>query len=156
MICQKCGNNFPTRLKINGSIRNLCKRKFCLDCSPFGKHNTSDLVTRKEKVICKRCGNESKDRRTLCGSCRVILSRQKKKKALIKYKGGECEVCGYNKCVRNLEFHHKDPTQKDFGISKKQNWNIEKLKKEVDKCILVCSNCHGEIHEDFIVGSSSV
>jgi hypothetical protein len=105
---------------------------------------------KKPKVICERCGNESKDRRKLCGGCRVVLSRQKKKILLIEYKGGGCEICGYNKCVRNLQFHHKDPSKKDFGISRKQNWNIEKLKKEVDKCILVCSNCHGEIHGEII------
>ena len=45
-----------------------------------------------------------------------------------------------------LEFHHKDPNEKDFTISGK-SWSFERLKNEVDKCILVCSNCHCEIHE---------
>lgn len=67
---------------------------------------------------------------------------------LIEYKGGKCERCGYNKSMRALEFHHLDPSEKDFGISKQINRNIDDLKKEVDKCILLCSNCHAEIHEE--------
>lgn len=67
---------------------------------------------------------------------------------LIEYKGGKCERCGYNKSMRALEFHHLDPSEKDFGISKQINRNINDLKKEVDKCILLCSNCHAEIHEE--------
>ena len=70
------------------------------------------------------------------------------KKALIKYKGGACCKCGYNKCLRALEFHHLDPTMKDFGISKRINRNIDELKAEVDKCILLCSNCHAEVHQE--------
>lgn len=75
----------------------------------------------------------------------VIYWRIKAKKLLVEYKGGECERCGYNKCIDALEFHHKDPSEKDFTISGK-SWAFERLKKEADKCILVCSNCHKEIH----------
>ena len=75
----------------------------------------------------------------------VIEWRKRVKIKLIEYKGGECVECGYNKCTRSLEFHHTDPNEKDFTISGK-SWSFERLKKEVDKCILVCSNCHNEIH----------
>lgn len=75
----------------------------------------------------------------------VIEWRKRVKMNLVSYKGGKCEKCGYNKCVRSLEFHHLDPNEKDFTISGK-SWSFERLKKEVDKCILVCSNCHNEIH----------
>lgn len=67
---------------------------------------------------------------------------------MIKYKGGKCQLCGYNKCNRALEFHHLDPAQKDFGISKNLSKDFDLLKQEVDKCILVCSNCHAEIHNE--------
>jgi len=77
----------------------------------------------------------------------VINWRKDKKKRLIEYKGGCCEICGYNKCVTALDFHHKDPKTKDFTISGK-SYSFERLKNEVDKCILVCSNCHSEIHEE--------
>jgi predicted transcriptional regulator len=77
----------------------------------------------------------------------VIDWRKRKKIELVEYKGGCCEKCGYNKSISVLQFHHLDPTQKDFTISSK-SYSLEKLKKEVDKCIMVCANCHLEIHEE--------
>lgn len=49
--------------------------------------------------------------------------------------------------MRSLDFHHKDPNTKEFSIGKEGCIGWEKVKKEIDKCILVCSNCHGEIHD---------
>lgn len=72
-------------------------------------------------------------------------SRQRLKEKLVEYKGGKCEICGYDKCVAALDFHHTDSSQKDFNISDGVK-SFEKAKKEVDKCILVCANCHREIH----------
>ena len=73
--------------------------------------------------------------------------RKKIKEELIAYKGGECQLCHYNKCSASLDFHHLDPNEKDFGISQNNTYrNIDKMKQEVDKCILVCANCHREIH----------
>lgn len=68
---------------------------------------------------------------------------------LIEYKGGKCEICGYDKCEGSLEFHHKNPQEKDIEISKWNfnfNMGIEIFKKEVDKCQLLCANCHREQH----------
>jgi hypothetical protein len=84
-----------------------------------------------------------------CASANVQRRRDNLKLLAVEYKGGSCSCCGYNKCVAALEFHHNDPSEKDFGISGKgltRSW--EKLKVELDKCILVCSNCHREIHEN--------
>ena len=64
----------------------------------------------------------------------------------VEYKGGKCEKCGYKKCNRALEFHHTSPNEKDFTISTYTTLGWEKLKKELDKCELRCSNCHKEIH----------
>ena len=65
----------------------------------------------------------------------------------VNYKGGKCEICGYDKYLGALDFHHLDPAQKDFAISNSNIYkNLDKLKKELDKCILVCANCHREIH----------
>lgn len=75
--------------------------------------------------------------------------RHKVKKELVEYKGGKCEICGYDKCLGALDFHHIDPSQKDFAISTSNIYkNLDKLKEEVDKCILVCANCHRELHYD--------
>ena len=65
----------------------------------------------------------------------------------IDYKGGKCVFCGYDKCIQSLELHHFNSTEKDFGISDKgytRSW--ERVKKEIDKCILICANCHRELH----------
>ena len=81
----------------------------------------------------------------------VKSGRQRMKETLIQYKGGKCELCGYHRCNSALEFHHIDPSQKDFTIAQKNNYkNIEELKKELNKCILVCANCHREIHSGLI------
>jgi len=77
----------------------------------------------------------------------VIKRRKKIREMAIKYKGGKCEICGYKKCLQALEFHHTSNTGKDFGISAKgytRSWR--RVKKEISKCILVCANCHREIH----------
>jgi 5-methylcytosine-specific restriction endonuclease McrA len=79
----------------------------------------------------------------------VILWRKRTKLKLVESKGGKCQICGYNKSINALHFHHLDPNEKDFTISGK-SVSFEKLKKEVDKCVLVCSNCHSEIHEGLV------
>ena len=82
-----------------------------------------------------------------CSSFAVSKRRKKLKEELVKYKDGKCEMCGYNKCIDALEFHHKDPNEKDFGIaSNGHTRSFDQLKTEVDKCLLVCANCHREIH----------
>jgi 5-methylcytosine-specific restriction endonuclease McrA len=66
------------------------------------------------------------------------------KQQMVDYKGGSCSICGYNKCLGALQFHHIDPTQKEMQIS--LFTTFEAAKTELDKCILLCSNCHDEIH----------
>jgi hypothetical protein len=78
---------------------------------------------------------------------RVVSWRQRLKLRAVEYKGGECEICSYDKCPQSLQFHHKDPAEKEFSLSTKgiaRSW--DRVKKELDKCSLVCANCHGEIH----------
>jgi hypothetical protein len=73
------------------------------------------------------------------------------KKTLVEYKGGACSVCGYNKNIAVLSFHHinDENNQKEYDISIRMGnrCSLETLKKEADKCILVCENCHREIHQ---------
>lgn len=114
----------------------------------------------KEKYVIKECKHHGLTKyiyvpsanRYKCSKCQseaVQKRRDKIKQILVEYKGGQCEICGYDKCIQALEFHHIDPTQKDFGIGTKgYTRSIEENKKEVDKCILVCANCHREIHEN--------
>jgi hypothetical protein len=65
----------------------------------------------------------------------------------IDHKGGKCQICGYDRCHEALEFHHLDETGKDFGISNKgytRSWS--RIKQEIEKCLLLCANCHREVH----------
>lgn len=66
----------------------------------------------------------------------------------IEYKGGKCVCCGYDKCYAALVFHHRDPEEKEmsWGHLRKRNWEFIKL--ELDKCDLMCHNCHVEKHFD--------
>jgi len=93
---------------------------------------------------------ESKGGRYRCKKCRVVAVQKRRDTLKIKaveYKGGKCERCGYCKYVGALDFHHLDPTQKDFAIASKgytRSW--DSVRNEIDKCLLLCSNCHREIH----------
>lgn len=85
--------------------------------------------------------------RSECKNCFCQIQKeqqQKRKEKLVLLKGGGCSICGYSKFLGALEFHHLDPKQKEFRIAKIYSW--AKTFTELDKCILVCSNCHKEIH----------
>lgn len=79
----------------------------------------------------------------------VVTWRIRAKEKLVDYKGGKCSVCGYNRYIGNLTFHHLNPEEKDFNVSGK-SFSIDSLKKEVDKCVLLCHICHGEVHAGLI------
>lgn len=80
------------------------------------------------------------------------VHRNEKRKRLIDSAGGKCKCCGYNKSISALDFHHKDPSQKSFGISEGMRlaYSFERLLEETRKCILLCSNCHHELHDGLI------
>ena len=107
------------------------------------------------KCLWHLCHNEAVSRdngKFCCNRCKnryyVTKRRKDLKKALVEYKGGKCEKCGYNKCIAAMDFHHKDPKEKEFGLSQKGlTKSLEVLKKEADKCLLLCANCHRETHE---------
>lgn len=113
-----------------------------------------------EKRVCLDCGrnyeylhNQSAGHtKNFCNSCTVNKRKNKIKKLLVEYKGGKCQIpsCRYNRSMRALKFHHLNPDEKDFGVSGNHCHSLELLKKEVDKCILVCGNCHDEIHDGII------
>lgn len=77
--------------------------------------------------------------------------RRKIKKQLIDFKGGKCQICGYDKCLRALEFHHVDASEKDFNISANiKKMSLDRIKNELNKCVLLCSNCHKEVHDGLV------
>ena len=124
-ICKSCNKEFE----------NNRKRANCYECIPAKKQYSS-----KEEAL------EARRKKTVKN---VQRRREKVKQMAVEYKGGKCERCGYDKCIEALEFHHLDPSEKDFGIASKgytRSW--ESVKNELDKCIMVCANCHREIHNE--------
>ena len=75
--------------------------------------------------------------------------RRNTKLKLITCMGSKCQICSYSKSVSALEFHHLNPEEKDFGLgtsrANPKNWDA--IVDEVKKCILLCSNCHREVHD---------
>jgi 5-methylcytosine-specific restriction endonuclease McrA len=111
--------------------------KICVHCK---KELSLDMFYRRYDrwrgidSYCKKCHN-----------LESTYAKKRHKQIAVDYLGGSCISCGYNKCLDALEFHHKNPLEKDFSIGKFP-MRIERLKKELDKCDLLCANCHREIH----------
>ena len=160
-ICKNCGCEFKKRFKLDGKIVNCQNRKFCFICSPYKSRglgwslnykidNNIPLDSDSTCSVCSRKFKYSKKaghQLTKCNSCVVHLNRKHVKSKCIEYLGGKCSKCGYNKCHSSLAFHHKDPKTKLFAIgdgSSTRNWC--KIQNELDKCILLCHNCHSELH----------
>lgn len=103
-------------------------------------------------TTCAICNREYEyDRRkgytkSKCNSCLANCRKYAILQKCLDYKGGKCQACGYNKCSRALAFHHRNPELKSFGISANhcRKWSV--LRNELDKCDLLCSNCHMELH----------
>lgn len=120
-----CSND---KLSKEFSVSKYEIRKYTKELKRYSRFD--DSLTRKQRT-----------------SIMVSERRRKTKDMAIEYKGGKCEKCGYNKCNGALEFHHLNPEEKDFSISTSGTTkSFERIKKEIDKCILVCANCHREIH----------
>lgn len=112
------------------------KKEIIKTCS---KHGSVKFVLRCDKRYeCRKCAVD-----------RVTKRRRKVKEILVNEAGGKCIICGYYKYVGSLHFHHL--YNKSFGISESGfTVAIDKLREEIKKCILVCSNCHGEIEAGLI------
>ena len=126
-ICSKCKNEYPFTLDYFGKhkVRGLdtyCKtcRKAITKSNYYANKEKWNATTRRNKKLQRERINELKD-------------------SLL------CLKCGEN---RNhlLDFHHIDPNQKDFQISQGERYGWEKIKQEIDKCIILCSNCHRDFH----------
>lgn len=130
-------------LKTNIKKFNECDdKKRCPKCKE--NKRLDEFYNRRNKegnsVYCRKCSNEESRER----------ARRFKVKC-VEYKGGKCVECGYNKYLGALDFHHLDPSKKDFRLAavKSHAFN-DMIKKELDKCILVCANCHREIHGSLV------
>ena len=112
-------------------------------------HLCKNTITGMRKVYCStKCKNKQA----------TDNFRKNQKKKSVEYKGGKCCICGYNRTIEALHFHHTDPNEKDFGIGQNGHTRVwENVKKELDKTVCLCANCHAEIHAGYsVIPDSSV
>ena len=113
------------------------------------KHCNKCNQTKDENEFHIRNDTKRKNHRSWCKTCHSLysLNRQRERQKQIKLEfGGKCQLCGYNKCLDALEFHHRIPKTKKYELSNMWTYNIENIRKEAQKCDLICANCHREKH----------
>lgn len=85
-----------------------------------------------------------------CINLQTLQRQRRLKNQCIEYKGGKCERCGITGHPAIFDFHHKDPTQKDFILSRVRSLKFSTMHmEELDKCLLLCANCHRIEHAKF-------
>ncbi len=168
MVCERCG------IEHNGDYGSgrFCSRA-CANARNWTDEQKKDL-SKKLRVIpdryCKVCGKLlsrsgkselcilcSREQRTGSGKYKTATSdwrgytkerRQQLKRNYVQLYGGKCLKCGYSAYSSALEFHHKDPSQKEIELAKNLFARSKKtIEAELSKCILLCCRCHREVHE---------
>lgn len=99
------------------------------------RHGVTRFIATKRGPVCAACAAQ-----------RVTTWRRRAKRKLVQESGGCCQLCGYSRWVGALQFHHRDPKAKSFGLGTRGlARSIEVLRAEVNKCVLLCANCHAEV-----------
>lgn len=149
MKCKNCEAIFSRNIRIDGKRYNLSSRKFCFTCSPWKAHNTKPdptkpTIPKKWSELSAEIKEERKQR--------LLVRGRNRKQQLIDLKGGACQSCGYNKCMRAMTFHHRNPAEKKFEMTTREisGYSWENVLIEADKCDLLCANCHFEIEETLL------
>lgn len=103
-------------------------------------HGLTEFFLQKRGAYrCRRCANEA-----------VSEWRRRVKRTLVEEAGGACVLCGYDRCPAALHFHHLDPSQKEFVISRQGvTRSLAEARKEAAKCVLLCANCHAEVEAGY-------
>ena len=121
----------------------MTQLKICMDCKiahPIDQYQRNGQVSRynptlRYKPRCRACNQKYQEAIYYDKLIRAIHPKPLR-----------CERCGYDTCHNALEFHHVDPNDKERAISMMTNYSYSKIKSEVDKCIILCANCHREVH----------
>lgn len=147
--CVVCGKDFEaiksTKKYCSKECMNIARRKRKME----NKGNNG--IQERSCAICGKVfipKTSLASMRLCCYDCipdGIQLTRSTFLHKIKQYLGGKCIRCGYDKCIKALEFHHIDPSKKDFTISNDQFRLLDAV-EEIKKCILVCSNCHKEFH----------
>jgi transposase len=127
-------------------------RRYELKAAPH-RHDAPDHGTREATLSCRRHGRADfvlEGRGSYrCKQCRVErVSRRRRniKRILVEEAGGKCLICGYDRCQQVLQFHHLDPSEKEFDLGRSGvTRSIARARAEAHKCVLLCANCHAEV-----------
>jgi len=106
-------------------------------------------IVKNRKVDFYQIKGESIKVNGLCKPCLLESNTERRrlvKEKAVEYLGGSCKICGYNKCIGSLDFHHNNPKEKEINYSLFKTIFNKRLTDELDKCSLLCSNCHRELH----------
>ena len=143
--CVECGNKIPLSSIVDGKRRNLQNRTKCLNCLPFG---SSQYATPAKSSKCKQLDYVKKFK-DLHGIDPIGLRRISRRYYFTSLLVDGCQICGYNKTSKNLVFHHTN--NKEARLSSREfQFSWERTKLELQKCCVVCHNCHGEIHSNLV------
>lgn len=122
----------------------------------MGRYTKAESIRLAENPICRECGDKlvlsknwdksvARAKRYRCMPCKNMedkIRARKRKEQAIEYLGGKCLDCG-GVYVRDVyDFHHRDPAQKETPLNKMFKFSWKKVKSELDKCDLLCANCH--------------
>lgn len=95
-------------------------------------------------------GKKVKSYKSDCKQCANAKWKARIEERLNQLVTWRCIVCGYDRCISALELHHKESSEKEFTISSRWSISMEKLEKEVKKCVVLCCRCHRELHAGII------
>lgn len=161
MICKNCNQYFKAWAKINGRQVSLSSRRYCLDCVPFGSTGKTLMNSQRTEKHCKRCNTtkpveqfyarkrSQNDTSPYCISCMLDQSNERQralKIQAVEYLGGQCVVCRVKDHPSVYDFHHLNPAEKEFTIATRKTVKLDKIKSELDKCVLICACCHRKLH----------
>lgn len=155
-ICKKCKKTFPEWMVIDGKKRNLQKRKYCLDCSPFNSHNTATLENYclgKKVKICIDCEREHSFRLSRCTTCERKYRKKIRSDKIYGLTGNSCWFCNYDKGEKArpvLEFHHLFDKKMSLTTRELAVNSMKRIVEEIQKCTLLCCRCHREVHVGII------
>jgi hypothetical protein len=108
-------------------------------CEIHGEAEFAVVNASRQRLDCRQCRSEA-----------VVRRRRRVKEILVKEHSGRCRLCGYDRCMAALQFHHLDPKQKSFSVSRRGiTRTIAEVRAEARKCVLLCANCHAEVEAGF-------
>jgi len=140
-VCTMCGIKKEER---DFYIRKNRKKEHKSECKECTKKLQREYRLKNKDIIQQKDRNrwtKRRDRDKIIRRKKALVKKQK----YVNYLGGMCSICKYNKCLAALDFHHKNPKEKKFMITS-GTYSWKTIKKELNKCILICSNCHKELH----------